>query len=644
MPAYSIPDPETLHREIQASHERCRQFGVNPNDNCNLLQDRLAPEELEFRFEQNREFLEIAIAQIEELYQFVCGAGFAVNIADNEGYILHIIGDELVLAELAAGNCCPGYRWTEKDVGTSVISLALTRKIPVQINDEEHFCRRGHGHTCSASPVFDPDNQLVGVIAMSGDAAKVHPHTLGMVITAARAIENQLRIQKTSKELRLHNNYMRAIVDSIDSGVMSVDKNGVIKNINNQGRRILPWGEPLEGHSLSEVFGRQINIHQLMRSGFDFNDREVFIRTPSRSIHLICTAKPILDSAEKIQGIILVFNEIKRIRKLFNEMAGTQARFTFEDIIGVSPAIQETKRMAMIAALSKSSILLLGETGTGKELFAQAIHNHSAQKGHPFLAINCGAIPRELLESELFGYVEGAFTGALKGGRPGKFELADGGTVFLDEIGDMATDMQVKLLRVLQTGEVCRIGDHKSITLDIRIIAATNVRLKQKVDQKNFREDLFYRLNVFPITIPPLRERPEDIAPLTNYILNRYAQVAGKQGVQFTPEAIQALYDYKWMGNVRELENILERAVNLVEGDMIGSDLLGIVSGSGASPGVKNRRGLRLAEVEKQAISEILQEMKFNLSRASKSLGISRATLYNKIKKYNLSTIRSGEG
>ena len=644
MPAYSIPDPETLHREIQASHERCRQFGVNPNDNCNLLQDRLPPEELEFRFEQNREFLEIAIAQIEELYQFVCGAGFAVNIADNEGYILHIIGDELVLAELAAGNCCPGYRWTEKDVGTSVISLALTRQIPVQINDEEHFCRRGHGHTCSASPVFDPDNQLVGVIAMSGDAAKVHPHTLGMVITAARAIENQLRIQKTSKELRLHNNYMRAIVDSIDSGVMSVDKNGVIKNINNQGRRILPWGEPLEGHSLSEVFGRQINIHQLMRSGFDFNDREVFIRTPSRSIHLICTAKPILDSAEKIQGIILVFNEIKRIRKLFNEMAGTQARFTFEDIIGVSPAIQETKRMAMIAALSKSSILLLGETGTGKELFAQAIHNHSAQKGHPFLAINCGAIPRELLESELFGYVEGAFTGALKGGRPGKFELADGGTVFLDEIGDMATDMQVKLLRVLQTGEVCRIGDHKSITLDIRIIAATNVRLKQKVDQKNFREDLFYRLNVFPITIPPLRERPEDIAPLTNHILNRYAQVAGKQGVQFTPEAIQALYDYKWMGNVRELENIVERAVNLVEGDMIGSDLLGIVSGSGASPGVKNRRGLRLAEVEKQAISEILQEMKFNLSRASKSLGISRATLYNKIKKYNLSTIRSGEG
>ena len=640
MPAYSIPDPETLHREIQASHERCRQHGVNPNDNCNLLQNRLKPEELEVRLEQNRAFLEIAAAQIGELYQFVSGAGFAVNIADNEGYILHIIGDKPVLEKLAAGNCCPGYRWTEKDVGTSVISLALAREIPVQINDEEHFCRRGHGNTCSASPVFDPDNQLVGVIAMSGDAAKVHPHTLGMVITAARAIENQLRIQKTSEELKLHNNYMRAIVDSIDSGVMTLDKNGVINDINNQGRRILQWAEPLEGHPLSEVLGEQINIYKLMRAGFDFIDREVFIRAPSRSIHLICTAKPILDSVEKIQGIILVFNEIKRIRKLLNEMVGTQARFTFEDIIGVSPAIQETKRMAMIAALSKSSILLLGDTGTGKELFAQAIHNHSAQRGHPFLAINCGAIPRELLESELFGYVEGAFTGALKGGRPGKFELADGGTVFLDEIGDMSTDMQVKLLRVLQTGEVCRIGDHKSITVDIRIVAATNVQLKQEVDRKNFREDLFYRLNVFPITIPPLRKRPEDITLLANHILSRCAQVAGKQGVQFTPEAKQTLYNYEWTGNVRELENIVERAVNLVEGDMIGSDLLGIVSAPAGKYTVNNRHGLRLAEVEKQAIYNILQEMKFNLSRASKSLGISRATLYNKIKKYNLSTDR----
>jgi len=260
MPMYNIPEPETIRREIEASHERCKQYGINPEETCNPRQKRLTSEELAERLEVNREFLEIASTQMEELYQFVAGAGFAVNIADRDGYILHDLGDKPIVDELTLGNCCPGYRWTEKDVGTSVISLALAREIPVQINDDEHFCRRGYGHTCSASPVFDPDNQLIGVIAMSGNADQVHPHTLGMVITAAHAIENQLRIQKTSQELRLHNNYMSAILDSIDSGVMAIDEKGMINKINNQGRRILEWRDNLEGKPLAEIIGGQIDI------------------------------------------------------------------------------------------------------------------------------------------------------------------------------------------------------------------------------------------------------------------------------------------------------------------------------------------------------------------------------------------------
>jgi transcriptional regulator with PAS, ATPase and Fis domain len=462
-----------------------------------------------------------------------------------------------------------------------------------------------------------------------------------MVITAARAIENQLRVQKNSKELRLQNNYMLAIIDSIDSGVLAIDKNGIINQFNNQGRKILQWKGPLEGNPLHEVFGNQLSIDSMMQPEFEFIDREVFIHAQNRAIQLISTVKPIFEASGKIQGFIIVFNEIKRIRKLFNAMAGTQARFTFNDIIGASPAIQEAKRLAMIAALSRSNVLLLGETGTGKELFAQAIHNHSKREGHPFLAINCGAIPRELLESELFGYAEGSFTGARRGGRPGKFELADGGTVFLDEIGDMSTDMQIKLLRVLQTGEVCRIGEHKSISVDVRIIAATNVRLKQEVDQKNFREDLFYRLNVFPINIPPLRERPDDITRLAKHILRRSSIISKKPDLQFTPEAERMLVHYEWPGNVRELENIVERAVNLVDGDKVAPSILGISSTGGGRVAVANIRGSRLEELEKQAILEILEELKYNLSRAAKTLGISRATLYNKIKKYNLSIHRA---
>lgn len=640
MPSYTIPDPETLKREINDSHERCKKMGINPNHFCNPSQESLSTEALSRRLEANRDFLNIAIDQIEELYQFVAGAGFAVNIADRDGYILHIIGDEPIVKKLKAGNCRPGFRWTEKDVGTSVISLALARQIPVQINDDEHYCRRGHGHTCSASPVFDPENRLIGIIALSGDASQVHPHTLGMVITAARAIENQIRIQKASKQLLLHNEYMNAIIDSIDSGVMAVGKDGVINQINNKGRNILCWSDPLEGQQLSVLFGSQIDSKRLMQPGVEFIDQEVFIRSPQRNLQTICTAKPIFDAAGRMQGIIVVFNEINRIRRLVNEMAGTQARFTFEDIIGASPAIQDTRKMAMVAALGSSTVLLLGETGTGKELFAQSIHNHSERKDHPFLAINCGAIPRELLESELFGYVGGAFSGARRSGRPGKFELADGGTVFLDEIADMPADMQVKLLRVLQTGEVYRVGEHKSISVDVRIVAATNTDLKALVQNGNFREDLFYRLNVLPITIPPLRDRPEDVLPLARHILNRCTQVLNKTGLKYSPDAEQMLLAYSWPGNIRELENVVERAVNLTASGAIEPDTLGLQATQIKNPVKRIHGRMHLAELERQAIIEIVEDSDFNMSRASKVLGISRATLYNKIKKYNIAVER----
>jgi transcriptional regulator of acetoin/glycerol metabolism len=640
MPMYNIPDPETVRREIEASYERCKQYGVNPEDTRNSGQKRLTSEQLAQRLELNKEFLDIAAAQMEELYQFVAGAGFAVNIADRDGYILHDIGDKPILDELSLGNCCPGYRWTEKDVGTSVISLALEREIPVQINDDEHFCRRGYGHTCSAAPVFDPEDQLLGVIAMSGNADQVHPHTLGMVITAAHAIKTQLRIQRTSQELRLQNNYMRAIIDSIDSGVMAIDENGVINKINNQGHNILQWQDELEGKPLAKIIGSQIDIDAMMNPDFEFVDRELFIQAPKKTIQLICTAKPIFDANGRMQGFIIVFNEIKRLRRLVNKMAGTQARFTFDDIVGVSPVFQESKRLAMTAALSKTTVLLLGETGTGKELFAQSIHNQSPRRDHPLLAINCGAIPRELLESELFGYVEGSFTGARRGGRPGKFELADGGTVFLDEIGDMSADMQVKLLRVLQTGEVYRVGEHKSISVDVRIIAATNVQLKNEVDRGNFREDLFYRLNVFPIIIPPLRQRSEDIIHLARYFLGRCTGVLKKPGTRFAPDTEQSLVRYAWPGNVRELENVVERAANLADDQTIKPNLLGLPEAIINGARIRSLSFKRLAEVEKKTIMDSIEAAKFNLSQASHSLGISRATLYNKIKKYNITISR----
>jgi transcriptional regulator of acetoin/glycerol metabolism len=639
MSAYTIPDPETLKHEIAASHERCRRYGIDPMDRRNPDQIHLSPQELEARLNLNRRFLKVATQQIQELYQFVAGAGFAVTLADKDGYILHSIGDPATLEHLAKGNCTPGYRWTERDVGTSVVSLSLARRIPVQINEAEHFCQRGHGFTCSACPVLGPDAEFIGVIAMSGHASKVHPHTLGMVITAAKAIENQLRVIKTSDELQIRHNYTKAIIDSIDSGVLAIDRAGRITQTNQKAQMILDGESQVVGRSLASLFGDQIDFEAILRKGALDLDREVFIRGAKRDIQLLSTAKPITDKKGQSQGVVIIINEINRIRKLVHEMAGLQARFTFEDIIGLSPALEEVKKLAMLAAVNKSTVLLKGETGTGKELFSQAIHNHSDRRGRPFVAINCGAIPRELLESELFGYASGAFTGARKGGRPGKFELANGGTVFLDEIGDMPTDMQVKLLRVLQTGEINRVGEHKSMVVDVRIIAATHIDLDRAVANGSFRQDLFYRLNVFPIRIPPLRERGDDILHLGRHFLRRYSRLYRERNLQLNPEVETYMLKHLWPGNVRELENAIERATNLVEGPTIQLEhFAGHVSGP--LPQKNRQPGSRLQIVERETIVQTIQEVGNNLAEAARVLGISRATLYNKLKRYRLSIQR----
>lgn len=636
MTSFLIPDSHLLYQEILASKERCRQYGIDPQSTRNLFQVRLSEKDLEARMRKKELFLRVATSQVKEIYQFVAGAGFAVVIADQDGYILKVIGDGPVLEKLALGNCIPGYRWSEGDVGTSATSLALERKIPVQINENEHFCKRGYGFSCSACPVFGHNNKLMGVITMSGEVSQVHPHTLGMVITAAKAIENQMRIENASRKLLLQNSYMSGIFEAIDSGLMAVNSDGIVTQINSNAEKILQCLGSIENRHLDEVLGTHIDPHQILNTGTGYRDKEIFIHTPKNDIHIMLTAKPISNSKGLVQGIIIVFNEIDRIRNLVNKMAGTHARFNFKDILGTSAAIKNAKSLAMLASKSSSSVLLMGETGTGKEMFAQAIHNQSERRSFPFVAVNCGAIPRELIESELFGYSDGAFTGARRGGRPGKFELASGGTVLLDEIGDMPQDMQVKLLRVLQTGEVTRIGEHKPIRINVRIVAATHWNLEDEVEKRNFREDLFYRLNVFPIRIPPLRERQEDILLLARRILARYCGLLNKKALEFSKESEEILCHYHWPGNIRQLENTVERAASLAVGKIIEPEHLGLSQQIPKKDTLTLRRGSLLSEVEKNAIIEVIQECKSNISRAAKMLGITRATLYKKIRKHHI--------
>ncbi|MCG8567383.1 MAG: sigma 54-interacting transcriptional regulator, partial [Desulfobacterales bacterium] len=275
-----------------------------------------------------------------------------------------------------------------------------------------------------------------------------------------------------------------------------------------------------------------------------------------------------------------------------------------------------------------------GATGTGKELFAQAIHNAGPRKDKPFVVINCGAIPRELLESELFGYMEGAFTGAQKGGRPGKFELADGGTLFLDEIGDMPMDMQVKILRALQSGEIYRVGGSYPIMVDLRVISATNVDLERAIIRGDFRQDLFYRISTFRIDIPPLDQRDGDVRKLARAFLTRIRRLVNKPDLTFSDQALSEITNRSWPGNIRQLENMVERAVNIASHDKIQVEDLGLGDAE-EQPFLPEKETL-LKNMEKQMIQRLMEKHKGNVSKVARLLGISRPTLYRKLDLHGL--------
>ncbi|MFZ2539645.1 MAG: sigma 54-interacting transcriptional regulator, partial [Oscillospiraceae bacterium] len=308
--------------------------------------------------------------------------------------------------------------------------------------------------------------------------------------------------------------------------------------------------------------------------------------------------------------------------------------FSFDEIIGKNPEIDRIKSTAKRAAKSLATVLIEGESGTGKELFAEAIHWESQRKGL-FLAINCGAIPSELIQSELFGYEEGAFTGAKKRGSPGKFEIADCGTVFLDEIGEMPVNMQVSLLRFLQDKTVTRVGGYIPKKVDVRIIAATNRNLKAEVDKGNFREDLYYRLNVINLQIPPLRKRKEDIPLIANFLLKKLCNRYEIPPIKISRSSGATLINYNWPGNVRELENIIERAFIMREGEelIFDSSVITLVPIKGSS---KEQIEASMGKIEKEAIENHLSVNGGNISRTSQALGISRKTLYKKIKMLNI--------
>lgn len=450
-------------------------------------------------------------------------------------------------------------------------------------------------------------------------------------LVAAKAAE-----QDSLNRVVFLKNQLGTVLNFVMEGIIAIDNAAKIISINYAAEKMLNVkAGAVIGLNLSEVFPGT-PIPEVLRDGVGFYNREISIWHKGRHCHYVINAKPMLVGGV-VQGVVASFGTAGELAEPFPSVYKNQVQITFEQIIGGSSAIQFAKREARKAAAGSPTVLIMGESGTGKELFARAIHCQSNRSNRPFIAVNCAAIPENLLESEIFGYEEGAFAGAKRGGKAGKIELAHGGTLFLAEIGDMPLPLQAKILRAIQEKTVERAGAMNSQRVDVRMIAATSRDLEQMVQQGQFRQDLYYRLNVFPLLLPPLRKRREDIVELAEFFLAEKAKAYSKEIRGFTCQAVKALEEYNWPGNIRELENAMECAVIRMYGCIVDvSDLPPKLSCK------KPNRGIMVHNAhfsEKEAIRSALQKYGHSVSgkvEAAASVGISIATLYRKIHKYGL--------
>lgn len=638
-----VLDRRVVRTEVANSWQRCRSLHVNPIESS---AGDLHESFLEERLYQKEQLCRVARPFMRDLYYFVSGSEFQVVLTDENGFLLEVLGDPVILSRTKGVHLCPGANWSEAAKGTNAIGTALAEKKPVQIYAWEHFCQNNQFLTCSASPILDAGGNVIGILDVSGDWRSANPHTIGMVVAAVRAIENQIRLEQANHKLYAASRYSNALLHSISDGLIAIDSNGIITEVNPRGGEILGVNPVLvKGRHMNQICGNQAPILKVLSDGKEYENQEIVIEKVGKKIR--SSASPLRDENGGIVGAVAVFHEVNERQLPKRPMLIRSHRHGFQDIVGQSPAMTAAKEWAQLAAQGASTVLILGESGTGKELFANAIHSASSRSDRPFVAINCAAMPETLIESELFGYSDGSFTGAKKGGQAGKFEVANGGTVFLDEIGDMSLNVQAKLLRVLQEKKVARIGAASEVPVDTRIIAATHNDLKAQVERGAFREDLYYRLAVLEVRVPPLRERINDIADLAKCLIAKVAARLGKGPFQIEDSFLIKLRSYTWPGNVRELENVIERAIVRTDPEGVLTEaLLRLPNEEFAAanpschelppPETPAARVKPLRDVEKQAIAEALSLCKGNVQKTAARLGIGRNTLYRKMEEYEL--------
>lgn len=607
---------DDVRKVIIDSWSRSKSYGVNPD----LLAAPVicAPKALENRIQKNIELLNLIRPLLDELFAVVCGTDSIIAFSDKDGVILELVGDSEIAVNAASANFKVGANMSEKHSGSNAIGTAIETGGPIQMIGAEHYCVAWHTSHCSSAPIRDPlTAEIIGVITVVGYLNTAHPHSLALVKAAAEAIIKLIEQKGLEHERYLSDHYFNAALESVSDGILIVNLQGEVLRMNKIAAHLLHLpgsdGEKMNiAHieklkSFSATLTETINEHEvvLKNESSDRNrDGSQFFLT-SRKINI----------GKEYIGNILILK-----RKISKELLNSTASHQFSSLIGEDEAFRKTVDFAKKAAKTEKGVLLMGESGTGKELFAQAIHNDSSRQNGSFVAINCAAIPRELIASELFGYAEGAFTNALRGGKKGKFEAAHGGTLFLDEIGDMPLELQATLLRVLEEKEITPLGSNYSKTVDVRIIAATNQDLWSLVEAKKFRLDLFYRLNTLTLEIPPLRKRVSDIPLLAGHFSN----VRG-----LSPEVMSAFMAYSWPGNLRELKNVIEQMEVFSDDKNIGVEYIPsyIQKEFQLENNIRALYETNATETKRNTLIAALRNAE-SISSAAKMLGVSNSTVY----------------
>jgi sigma-54 dependent transcriptional regulator, acetoin dehydrogenase operon transcriptional activator AcoR len=620
MAAVSVPG------HITDSWTRCiRDYALDPSivsEPCII--DRV---ELQQRQHKLSHVLSAAKGEMANLFQQIAGSGYAIMLTDADGVLLNYFGDPGFTHAASKSGLMPGAVWSERHQGTNGMGTALLEKRPTVVQQYDHFLFRNTGLTCAAAPIFDADGEVLAVLDASGETHLAPRHVLDLVNMSVHTIEQKIFLGMYAGRRFLHFHSRPEFVGTLSAGILALDEDDrIVSATRNALLQLGVQSCELLGHHLEEFF----NV------SFESLSRET--GKPGKPVAAVFDSR--FGRRFFAFGTAIMRSPVHACARPLDESACGQSTPLQQLQFGADPAMTHNVHAATRVLERDVAILLCGETGTGKEMFAKALHRSSPRAAQPFVAINCASIPDSLIESELFGYKPGAFTGASKDGQRGKIFQADGGTLFLDEIGDMPIQLQARLLRVLEEREVVPLGSETPVRIDIRVVSATHCNLLDKIEKKEFREDLYYRLQGLTLTMPPLRDRSDRRQLILHLLKGEQTDCAE---LTMTPAALTALEQYRWPGNIRQLRNVLRTIVALRDSDMLTvADLppeIRECAQQQPEPAQRDQPqpGLNpVKSAEREALLQVLRQARWNISTVARQLGVGRNTLYRKMERLNI--------